>query len=118
MKDSFDTDYGKVVIDDALIVRLAGMTALECAGIVGMSSIRKTDGVIHLLTRNSLSKGVKVTFHEHEVALEFHVIAAFGVSLKTVVQNLIENVTYQVETVTGFKVREIRIFVEGIRVID
>lgn len=118
MKDSFDTDFGKVVIDDDIIARVAGTTALECVGIVGMSSIRKTDGVIRMLTRNSLSKGVKVTFDNHAVALEFHIIVAFGVSMKTVAQNLIENVTYQVETVTGFHVNDIKIYVDGIRMID
>ena len=45
-------------------------------------------------------------------------IVSYGVSILTVADNLIENVKYKVEELTGMPVEKINIFVEGVRVID
>ena len=50
--------------------------------------------------------------------LDFHVIVAYGVSIITVCDNLINNVKYKVESFTGLEIEKINIFVEGVRVID
>ena len=55
---------------------------------------------------------------DNEMNIDFHVIAAYGVSISTVMSNLATTVKYQVEKFTGMKVGKIRVFVEGIRVID
>lgn len=118
MKGKYTTDYGKVVIENSVIAKMAGMKALECAGIVGMAALSKRDGLVKLLTRNSIAKGVKVEVQNNDVFLEFHVIVAFGVSIETVAANLMDAVKYQVESTTGFTVKKISIIVEGVRVID
>ncbi len=119
MNGSFSTDYGKVVINNKVIARMAGLTALECFGIVGMAALSRSDGLVKLLTRNSLSKGIRVDINaENEITIDFHVIVAYGVAVSAVAENLVSNVKYIIETSTGFKVRKINIFVEGVRVID
>ena len=45
-------------------------------------------------------------------------IVVYGVSIRAVADNLIENVKYKVEQFTGIEVKKINIFVEGVRVID
>ena len=45
-------------------------------------------------------------------------IIAYGVSIATVADNLMNNVKYKVEQFTGMEVGRIDIFVEGVRVID
>lgn len=118
MRGKYTTDYGKIVIENDVIAKLAGLKALECAGIVGMAALSKTDGLVRMLTRNSISKGIKVEVQNNDVFLEFHVIIAFGVSIETISANLMDAVRYQVETMTGFTVKKISIVVEGVRVID
>ena len=118
MKGNFDTDYGKVVIDETVIAKIAGLAALECAGIVGMGALSKRDGVIKLLARKSVTRGLKVEIDHNEIILEFHVIVAAGVSIPTIAQNLMETVRYQVESATGFSVKNISMYVEGVRMID
>ena len=118
MNGSFSTDYGKVVIDDKVIARMAGLTALECFGIVGMAALNRSDGLVKLLTRNSISKGIKVENVDNEITIDFHVIVAYGVAISAVAENLISNVKYTIENSTGFKVKRINVFVEGVRVID
>ena len=98
---------------------MAGMKAIGCFGIVDMAALSKRDGIVKLLTRNSLTKGIRVTIDDNnEISIDFHVIVAFGVSIKTISENLVDAVTYQVESATGFKVKKINIIVEGVRVID
>ena len=52
---------GTVDIDLDVISRYAGLTAIECFGIVGMGMISMKDGLTRLLKRESLTKGVEVT---------------------------------------------------------
>jgi uncharacterized alkaline shock family protein YloU len=75
-------------------------------------------GIARLLKRESLTKGINVTIENNEIKLDFHVIVAYGVSIQAVADNLIENVRYKVEEYTGMSVKDVRIFVEGVRVID
>ena len=119
MNGTFSTDYGKVVIDNKVIARMAGLTAVECFGIVGMAALSRRDGLVKLLTRNSLTKGIRVDISkDNEISVDFHVIVAYGVAVSAVAENLVSNVKYNLENTTGFKVRKINIFVEGVRVID
>ena len=52
------------------------------------------------------------------ISIDFHVVVAYGVSIQAVIENLVSNVSYQVENFTGMTVDEINVFVEGVRVID
>ena len=58
MKGQINTDYGQIVIDEEVIAKYAGMNALECFGIVGMASVSRRDGLVQLLKRDHLTKGV------------------------------------------------------------
>ena len=52
------------------------------------------------------------------IELDFHVIVSYGVSISAVAQNLVESVSYKLESFTGMEVEKINIFVEGVKVID
>ena len=96
-----------------------GTVAIDCFGIVGMGMISMKDGLTRLLKRESLTKGVEVTIDDdNQINIRFHVIIAYGVSIATVADNLMNNVKYKVEQFTGMEVGRIDIFVEGVRVID
>jgi uncharacterized alkaline shock family protein YloU len=118
MKGQFNTEYGQIVIDEEVIAQYAGMNALECFGIVGMASISKRDGLVSLLMRDHLTKGVHVTIEDNRIEIDFHIIVVYGVSIATVTENLIENVKYKVETLTGMTVDRINVYVEGVRIVD
>ncbi len=118
MKGKYTTDNGTIVVDNNVIAKVAGLTALECFGIVGMAALSRRDGLFKLLSRNSITKGIRVEVQNNDVFIEFHVIIAFGVSIRTVSDNLMDAVKYQVENLTGFQVKKISLIVEGVRVID
>ncbi len=115
---SMNTHMGNVTIDNEVIARYAGSVAMECFGIVGMAGINVRDGLVKLLKKDSMTRGINVAIHNNKLTMNFHVIVAYGVSILAVSDNLISNVKYKVEEFTGIEVEKINIFVEGVRVID
>lgn len=119
MKGKLESGLGEVFIENSVIARCAGLSAVECFGVVGMAAVSMTDGLVKLLKRESLTKGVNVVVDEdNNVNIDFHIIVAYGVSISAVSEALTENVKYAVETFSGLNVKKINIYVEGVRVID
>ena len=118
MKGRMDTDLGEVIINPDVIATYAGGVAVECFGIVGMAGLNLKDGMIKVLRRDFLRRGINVTINQNRISLDFHVIMAYGVSIQAVVENLISNVRYKMEEFTGMELERIRVYVEGVRVID
>ena len=118
MKGSMNTHLGNIYIDPEVIAQYAGSVAVECFGIVGMASVNVKDGLVKLLMKESITHGISVNIVNNKLILDFHVIVAYGVSIITVCDNLINNVKYKVESFTGLEIENINIFVEGVRVID
>ncbi len=118
MKGQVNTEYGRIVVDNDAIAQYAGTEAMECFGIVGMAGISMKDGLVRLLKRENLSRGINVNVVDNRICIDFHVIVAYGVSIKTVAANLMDSVKYKLEAYTGFKVERINVYVEGVRVID
>ena len=119
MKGSMSTDLGIITIDPEVIAKYAGSVAVECFGIVGMAAVSMKDGLVKLLKKESLTKGIQVGISdENKITLNFHVVVAYGVSISAVTDNLISNVKYKVEVFTGMSVDKINIYIEGVRVID
>ena len=75
MKGHLNKEGGTVVIDLDVISKYAGLTAIECFGIVGMGMISMKDGLTKLLKRESLTKGVDCS------GFVMQVYAHYGISL-------------------------------------
>lgn len=118
MKGSMNTHLGNIIIDPEVIAQYAGSVAVECFGIVGMASVNVKDGLVKLLKKDSITRGISVNVVNNKLVLDFHVIVAYGVCIATVADNLISNVKYKVENFTGLEIEKINIYVEGVRVID
>lgn len=118
MKGRLSNPIGDVLINTDVISKYAGSMAVECFGIVGMASVSMKDGLVHLLKKDSLTKGVNVVLQNNQLFIDFHVIVSYGVSILAVYRNLTENVKYHVEELTGITVAKIDMYVEGVRVID
>ena len=119
MQGKMETKFGKILIDTDVIATYAGSVAVECFGIVGMAAVNMKDGLVKLLKKDYLNHGISVTVDEENgISLDFHVIVAYGVSIQTVSSNLMDTVKYKVEEFTGMTVKNMNIYVEGVRVID
>ena len=118
MKGRMNTGLGEIVINPDVIAMYAGSVAVECFGIVGMASVSMKDGLVHLLKKDSITRGINVSLEDNELTIDFHVIVSYGVSILAVYNNLTDSVKYHVEEFTGIRVKKINMYVEGVRVID
>ena len=118
MKETLATGSGNLIIDLDVVAQYAGSVAVECFGIVGMAAVSVSDGIFRMLKKDSLTKGINVEMDRDKLTLDFHVIVSYGVNIRAVAENLVNNVKYKVEEYTGFEIDKINIYVEGVRVID
>ena len=118
MKGKMNTDMGSIVIDRDVLAKYAGIATTECIGFVGMAAVNVKDGVTKILKKENAGRGVNLNIINNEIVIELHVIVAYGVSIRAVAQNVLENVRYRVEAYTGMKVDRIDVIVEGVRITD
>ena len=112
-----NTDLGQITVDSAVYTNIAGFAATNCFGVKGMAYRSMTDGLVHLLRREAMSKGVKVTYNEDgTVSIELHIIVENGVNIATVCRSIMGEVKYVVTKNTGVEVREVNVFVDSITV--
>ena len=79
------TDQGEITISSAVFTTITGAAATNCFGVKGMAYRSMTDGLVHLLRREAMSKGVKVTYNEDgTVSIELHIVVENGVNIATV----------------------------------
>ena len=116
MEKEWTNEYGKITIAKEVIAKIAGLAAMECYGLVGMSSSNVKDGLAELLGWDKLNKGVLVDIDKEQVELELNIIVEYGTNIHEVAHNIIERVKYTLENKIGITVEEIKINVQGVRV--
>ena len=96
---------------------IAGTAATYCVGVKGMAARSMKDGVYHLLRKESMSKGVKVYFHEdRSISIDLHIMVDAGVNLATVGNSIISEVRYVVEKSTGTEVRAVNVYIDSMMI--
>ena len=108
------TEKGAITIGSDVFTNITGAAATNCFGVKGMAVRSKTDGLVHLLRRESMAKGVKVRFNEDDtVSIELHIIVYNGVNLTAVSRSIMSEVRYMVERITGTKVKSVDVCVDS-----
>ena len=115
---SMDTHMGNISIDQEVVAQYAGTVATECFGVVGMANMNVRDGLVRMLKKDNMTRGIQVILNNNKLTLNFHIIVSYGVSILAVSDNLISSIKYKVEEFTGIEVEKINIYVEGVKVID
>ena len=108
------TEKGAITIGSDVFTNITGAAATNCFGVKGMAVRSKTDGLVHLLRRESMAKGVKVYYNEDgTVSIELHIIVDNGVNLTAVSRSIMSEVRYMVERITGTKVKSVDVCVDS-----
>lgn len=110
------TALGRVIISEEVLATIAGMAAVECYGLVGMASRKIKDGIVELLGRDNLSRGVEIVIQENEVYVNLYIIVGYGVRISEVAHNVMEKVKYSIERITGLDVARVNVTVQGVKV--
>ncbi len=116
MEKEWTNEYGKITIAQEVIAKIAGLAAMECYGLVGMSSSNVKDGISELLGLDKLNRGVFVNIDNEHVELELNIIVEYGTNIHEVAHNIIDRVKYTLEKKIGITVEDIKINVQGVRV--
>ncbi|MEW5767266.1 MAG: Asp23/Gls24 family envelope stress response protein [bacterium] len=114
MPDEIKSELGTATISDEVVGALAGLAASEVRGVAGMSE-GVVDGIARVISRSQIGKGVKVEVGKKEAAIDLAIIVEYGPVIPKVVKDIQENVKNRVESLTGLKVVEVNVRVEGIK---
>ena len=110
----FHSEQGEISVSSAVFSNITGMAATNCFGVKGMAYRSMTDGLVHLLRREAMSKGVIVIYNEDEsISIELHIIVENGVNIPAVCRSIMNEVRYVVNKNTGAKVRAVDVFVDS-----
>ncbi|HBI26902.1 MAG TPA: Asp23/Gls24 family envelope stress response protein [Peptococcaceae bacterium] len=107
------TPMGAVRIADEVVAVIAGLAAMEVEGLAGMSG-GLTGGFAEMLGRKNLSKGVEVEVGEKETAVNIFVIVEYGSKIPEVALGVQQNVKNAIESMTGLKVVDVNVHVQGV----
>ena len=116
MECKVKNDIGTIFISEEVLLKVVGYAALECYGIVAMSSKRAKDGLVEWLGRENLSRGVQIRMVDDQLDVDLFIVVEYGISVAEVCKTIVEVVRYKLESMTGVKVRSVNINVEGIRI--
>ena len=109
------TQKGEISINEAVFTNITGNVATNCFGVKGMAMRSMTDGLVHLLRKEAMGKGVHVTFNEdNTIAIELHIIVKNGVNIPVICSSIIKEVKYKVSVDTGVEVKSVDVFVDSI----
>jgi uncharacterized alkaline shock family protein YloU len=109
-----DESLGQIDISSAAIATIANQAINQCYGVVGMSSKNIVDGIARLLTRDG-RRGIEVRMVDNEIAIDVYVIVEHGMRIRTVAESIQNTTKYHVEKVLGLPVREVNVFIQGLR---
>ncbi len=109
------TDKGYIRISNDAITALVGAAAINCFGVRGMALRSVSDGLVHLLKREVMGKGVRVHYlDDSTISIELHIIVKTGVNIPAICSSIISEVRYKVATDTGAEIAGVDVYVDSI----
>ncbi|MEV5028553.1 Asp23/Gls24 family envelope stress response protein [Paenibacillus sp. LPE1-1-1.1] len=107
------TDIGTIQIAPEVIEVIAGLATIEVDGVAGMSG-GFAGGIVELLGRKNLSKGVKVEVGQREAAVDVSIIVEYGNRIPEIASEIQRNVKRSIEMMTGLHVIEVNVHIHDV----
>ena len=109
-----DENNSKIRIADEVVAVIAGKAVSEIQGVYEMSG-GFAGGISEVLSgKKNLSKGIKVTVTEKIAKIDVNIIVEYGVRIPEIAYEIQTKVKKAVETMTGLKVTEVNVHVQGV----
>ena len=103
-----------IKIADDVIAVIAGVAVAEVPGVAEMSG-GFAGGISEVLSgKKNLSKGIKVESGEKETRIDVNIIVEYGTRIPDVAFEIQNKVKVAVENMTGLKVVEVNVHVQGV----
>ena len=112
---NISNERGNISITSEVFMNLAGDAATSCFGVKGMAGRSKEGGPLQLLRRESMSKGVGVSFNDDgSISLELHIGVDHGVNICAVSRSIMNEVSYKLSKSTGVPVKRVDVYIDTI----
>ena len=109
-----ENENGSVNVSTSVYTDIVGTAVINCFGVKGMAARSLSDGLYHLLRRESVGKGVHVQFNEDDtISIDLHIIVDNNVNLNAVGASIISEVRYVVTNCTGAEVRAGNVYIDS-----
>lgn len=106
-------ENGIRIADDVVAV-IAGVAVSEVPGVYSMAG-SFAGGITEVLSgKKNMSKGIKVEVGEKEAKIDVNIIVEYGTRIPDVAFDIQNRVKKAVETMTGLKVIEVNVHVQGV----
>ncbi len=103
-----------IQISNDVISVIAGVAVSEVEGVSGMAG-GFAGGITEVLSgKKNLSKGIKVEKDEKSVKIDVNIIVEYGTRIPDVAFEIQNRVKTSVENMTGLKVEEVNVHVQGV----
>ena len=110
-----ETDFGSINVSNSVYTKIAGNAATKCFGVKGMAGRSKEGGPLQLLRRESMSRGVGVSFNDDgSISLELHIGVDHGVNICAVSRSIMNEVSYKLSKSTGVPVKRVDVYIDTI----
>ncbi len=110
----FESERGDVSVSGTVFSNITGMAAMNCFGVKGMAYRSMTDGLVHLLRREAMNKGVKIHYlDDGAIHIELHIVVENGVNIPAVCRSIMNEVQYVVTKNTGARVESVDVYVDS-----
>ena len=104
-----------IQIADDVVAVIAGIAVAEVPGVAQMSG-GFAGGITEVLSgKKNLSKGIKVETGEKETKIDVNIIVEYGARIPDIAYEIQNRVKKSVETMTGLKVLEVNVHVQGVK---
>ena len=112
-----ENSNGSINVSTSVYTDIVGTAVTNCFGVKGMAARSVKDGVYRLLRKESVGKGVHITFHEDgSISIDLHIMVDHGVNMSALGASIIEQVQYHVTKSTGTEVRAVNVYVDSMMV--
>jgi uncharacterized alkaline shock family protein YloU len=110
-----NNSLGHIYISHHAIATIAGQSALESYGVVGLTAKNIIKGIARLLTGDPTA-GVDVTYDGNSIQIDLYIIVEYGTRIKSVATSVSESVRYQLEKMLMIPVTTVNVHVRGLRI--
>ncbi len=106
-----------IKIADDVVAVIAGIAVSEIPGVASMAG-GFAGGITEVLSgKKNLSKGIKVEVGEKDTKIDVNIIVEYGTRIPDVAFEIQNRVKKAVESMTGLKVLEVNVHVQGVNTV-
>ena len=114
LNEEIKTENEGIQISSDVVAVIAGVAVSEVQGVSGMSG-GFAGGITEVLSgKKNLAKGIKVDINEDTAKIDVNIIVEYGSRIPDVAFEIQNRVKKSVENMTGLKVAEVNVHVQGV----